>query len=179
MVPITQILLGTFENCKNNGPNICCINDHWMIVTPSLLGSAFKYSCTNNQAPGTDGVAYEVIIKSDICVQSLVYPIHKSPNSDPRIPLNYRDISFLSVIGKQYTAALNVRLGKYTESNDFIDKEQNGFRANILCLGYISVLHNVSTIRNLLRITYFVLSMTLETHFISSIGLSFYIYIYE
>ena len=125
----------------------------------------------NNKAPGIDGIVYDVLknepsaivmtalfnmcfethLVPDIWVQALIHPIPKSSLNDPRIPLNYRGISLLSVISKLYTSALNTRLNGYLESNEFIVNEQNGFRADRSCLDHIFVLHNTLRIRNQLN----------------------------
>ena len=83
-----------------------------------------------------------------IWIQALIYPIPKSPTNDPRVPLNYRGISLLSVISKLYTSALNTRLSNYTEENDYIVNEQNGFRPDRSCLDHIFVLKDALRIRN-------------------------------
>ena len=84
----------------------------------------------------------------EIWVQALIYPIPKPPTNDPRVPLNYRGISLLSVISKLYTAALNASLNNYTVTNGYIINEQNGFRPDRSCLDHIFVLKNVWRIRN-------------------------------
>ena len=109
-----------------------------------------------NKAPGIDGIVYGVLKNElttdllttffnvcfethrvpEISVQALIYPIPKSPTNDPRVPLNYRGISLLSVISKLYTAALNARLNNYTETNGYIVNEQNGFRPDRSCLDH-------------------------------------------
>ena len=67
------------------------------------------------------------------------------------VPLNYRGISILPVISKLYTATLNKRLNIFTENNDTIVNEQNGFRAGRSCLVHIFVLQNTLRIRNQLN----------------------------
>ena len=102
------------------------------------INSAFSYEeidkviskSKKNKAPSMDGIVYDILKNEnttilltklfnlcfnnhkvpDVWLQSLIYPIPKSPANDPRIPLNYRGISLLSVISKLYTAALNKRL---------------------------------------------------------------------
>ena len=122
----------------------------------------------NNKAPGIDGIVYDILKNEDsaslltklfnLCfeahmvphtwIEALISPIPKSPTNDPRIPLNYRGVSLLSVISKLYTSALNVRLTNFAEDNKLIVNEQNGFRADRSCLDHIFTLHNVLRIRN-------------------------------
>ena len=84
-------------------------------------------------------------------LQALIYPIPKSLQNDPRVPLNYRGISLLPVISKLYTATLNKRLNIFTENNDTIVNEQNGFRPGWCCLDHIFVLQNTLRIRNQIK----------------------------
>ena len=122
----------------------------------------------NNKAPGMDGLVYDVLKNEpsidlltrllNLCfenrivpatwLQALIYPIPKSLQNDPRVPLNYRGISLLPVISKLYTATLNKRLNIFTENNDTIVNEQNGFRPGRSCLDHIFVLQNTLRIRN-------------------------------
>ena len=102
------------------------------------INSAFSYEeidkviskSKKNKAPGMDGIVYDILKNEnttilltklfnlcfnnhkvpDVWLQSLIYPVPKSPANDPRIPLNYRGISLLLIINKLYTAALNNRL---------------------------------------------------------------------
>ena len=140
------------------------------INQPFFRDEISKVVCKSktNKAPGIDGIVYDVLKNElttdllttffnlcfenhkvpEIWVQALIYPIPKSPTNDPRVPLNYRGISLLSVISKLYTAALNARLNNYTETNGYIVNEQNGFRPDRSCLDHIFVLKNVLRIRN-------------------------------
>ena len=129
------------------------------------------FKAKNNKAPGLDGVVYD-ILKNDQSVelmtrlfnfcfdkrkvptawlQALIYPIPKSAANDPRIPLNYRGISLLSVVSKLYTSALNFRLNKFAENNNLFVNEQNGFRADRSCLDHIYVLQDILRIRKQLN----------------------------
>ena len=87
----------------------------------------------------------------DVWLEALIFPIPKSSSSDPRVPLNYRGISLLSVISKLYTSSLNTRLSTFAEENDLIVDEQNGFRPDRSCLDHIFVLHNTLEIRKKLN----------------------------
>ncbi len=124
---------------------------------------------------GVDGLVYEVL-KNTTAVQALlglfnyclkngivpemwrreiISPIPKGGSSDPRIPLSYRGISLLSVVGRLYTAGISNRLSRYLETNNLLINEQNGFRPERSCLDHIFVLHNAVRIRlNLYKDTY-------------------------
>ena len=142
---------GDFE--KLDGDDDMAINSSF---TPYEVGKVISKSKAN-KAPGIDGIVYDVLKNEnstilltklfnlcfeshkvpDVWLQSIIHPIPKSPQNDPRIPLNYRGISLLSVISKLYTSALNVRLNRYSEEKGCIVNEQNGFREGRSCLDHI------------------------------------------
>ena len=78
--------------------------------------------------------------------KSIIKPIPKNSQNDPRIPLNYRGISLISTICKLYTNILNKRLISYLDSNNIIEDEQNGFRKDQSCEDHIYTL--TAIIRN-------------------------------
>ena len=116
---------------KIDGDDNMAINSSF---TPYEVGKVISKSKAN-KAPGIDGIVYDVLKNEnstilltklfylcfeshkvpDVWLQSIIHPIPKSPQNDPRIPLNYRGISLLSVISKLYTSALNVRLNRYSK----------------------------------------------------------------
>ena len=65
--------------------------------------------------------------------KSLVKPIPKSKDSDPRVPLNYRGISLVSCVSKIFTAILANRISNFSEINDLLEEEQGGFRSKRSC----------------------------------------------
>ena len=75
--------------------------------------------------------------------KAIICPILKDPNSDKRLPLNYRGVSLLSCISKLYSSFLNKRLVTYFEGNDILADEQNGFRANRSCEDHIFTLDSI------------------------------------
>ena len=81
----------------------------------------------------------------------MINPISKSSTNDPRVPLNYRGISLLSVAGKIFTATISARISPYLEKNNLLEDEQNGFRAERSCLDHIFSLHNICNIRKNLK----------------------------
>ena len=72
--------------------------------------------------------------------KSIVKPIPKNSQNDPRIPLNYRGISLISTVCKMYTNILYKRLISYYDSNNIIEDEQNGFRKDRSCEDHIYTL---------------------------------------
>ena len=151
-----------FENVQSD--NSSPINQ------PFEIGEIYKVINKSKlkKAAGIDGLVYEVLKNEttavlltklfnvcftchkvpDVWVQALIHPIPKSAFNDPRVPLNYRGISLLSVVSKLYTSALNKRLNLFAENNNLIVDEQNGFRADRSCLDHIFVLQNTLRIRN-------------------------------
>ena len=85
--------------------------------------------CKSGSACGIDNLPYDVLknppviavlqqlfqlvfdtsIIPSIWRKAIIYPIFKDPQSDKRIPMNYRGISLLSCVSKLYTAFLNKR----------------------------------------------------------------------
>ena len=138
--------------------------------TAEISVALSKTKC--NKAPGIDGVTYEVLKNEmsvilltrlfNICfewhlvpeqwLQSIIYPVPKSPYNDPRVPLNYRGVSLLSVISKLYTSTLNARLNGFAEDNGLIENEQNGFQAGRSCMDHIFVLSDTLRIRKALNL---------------------------
>ncbi|KAL7374830.1 hypothetical protein ABVT39_007749 [Epinephelus coioides] len=71
--------------------------------------------------------------------KAIIIPIPKSVTADPRVPLNYRDISLLSTVYKLYSGVLNKRLTDYLEFNNGLVDEQNGFRKERACIDHIFI----------------------------------------
>ena len=90
--------------------NECVKNEMARKVLKSLLNSRLKSS----------------IIPS-IWRKAITCLIPKCATSDPRVPLNYRGISLLSVISKLYTAGISIRITSYLETNHLISNKQNWF----------------------------------------------------
>ena len=76
--------------------------------------------------------------------KAIVKPLPKSPDNDPRIPLNYRGISLLSCAGKIFTSLLNTRLMTYLDYHAVLVDEQNGFRRGRSCIDHIYSLHCIT-----------------------------------
>ena len=68
---------------------------------------------------------------------AIITPIPKDSTKDPRIPLNYRGISLLSIVSKLYSSVLNNRLLPYLENNGLLVDEQNGFRSDRSCQDHL------------------------------------------
>ena len=76
-------------------------------------------------------------------LQSIIKPIPKSKDNDPRIPTNYRGISLISCTAKFFTGILNNRISKFLDDNRSIVEEQNGFRKKRSCTDHIYVLESI------------------------------------
>ena len=125
----------------------------------------------NGKTVGPDGLPAEVI-KNQVCCtffQSLfsaclknliiptvwhhgiITPIPKNKTSDPRIPLNYRGISLLSVPYKAFCSILNQYILEWIEYTGILCEEQNGFRAGRSCLEHIFSLSSIIECRKKLK----------------------------
>ena len=81
----------------------------------------------------------------------IIGPIPKCATNDPRVPLNCRSVSLLSVSGKLYTAAISHRLSTYLAKENKICDAQNGFRPNRSCTDHIYSLCNICNTRKSLH----------------------------
>ncbi|XP_060556851.1 uncharacterized protein LOC132717406 [Ruditapes philippinarum] len=86
---------------------------------------------------------FDCSIIPSIWRKSIIFPILKDPNTDKRVPLNYRGISLLSCVNKLYTAFINKRVSGYMESNNLMADEQNGFRKGRSCEDHIFTLNSI------------------------------------
>ena len=124
----------------------------------------------NGKTVGPDGLPAEVI-KNQVCCtlfQSLfsaclknliiptvwhhgiITPIPKNKTSDPRIPLNYKGISLLSVPYKAFCSILNQYIMEWIEYSGILCEEQNDFRAGS-CLEHIFSLSSIIECRKKLK----------------------------
>ena len=91
-------------------------------------------------------------LNSDFIEDEVEKIVRKSKTGKaPGLPLNYRGISLLSIVGKLYTAAISARINKFLETNDKLCNEQNGFRPERSCLDHIFTLIDTCKIRKNLR----------------------------
>lgn len=116
-----------------------------------------------NNACGIDGIPTEVF-KNDTAVsflhilfntcfttgnipsdwgRGIINPIPKSSTTDPRDPLSYRGITLAPSMYKLYCFILNKRLSSWSEGNNKIEDEQNGFRKNRSTVEQISSLTSI------------------------------------
>ena len=73
------------------------------------------------------------------------------PNSKVLDPLSYRGIALAPASYKLFCALINNRLTKWTESNNILADEQNGFRSGRSTIDHISSLTNIIETRKLKR----------------------------
>ena len=72
----------------------------------------------------------------------IIKPIFKNQGEDTN-PENYRPLTLLSCFGKLFTSIINVRLTKYIEDNDILNKVQAGFRKGYSTIDNMFVLHSI------------------------------------
>ena len=82
-------------------------------------------------------LCFDTGILPSVWRKAMISPVPKDSTKDKRVPLNYRGISLLSVIGKMYSSVLNNRLLTYLENNRSLADEQNGFRKNRSCEDHV------------------------------------------
>jgi hypothetical protein len=75
--------------------------------------------------------------------QGIINPIPKSSTSDNRDPLCYRGITLAVSSYKLFCSILNDRLKIWTEDNNLIADEQNGFRNDRNCVDHLNSLVNI------------------------------------
>jgi hypothetical protein len=113
--------------------------------------------CKNGKATGVDKIPNEVLKNDDVIkalvhlfqlcldsgkvpslwLKSIISPIEKNRENDPRIPLNYRGISLICCTAKIYSGLLNKRVVDYLDDKQIISDEQNGFRKDRSCRDHI------------------------------------------
>ncbi len=89
---------------------------------------------------------FKCIIIPSAWQKGVINLIPKSGDKDIRLPLNYRGIALTCHMYKLYCTILNVRLSTFSEENQILVEEQNGFRKMRSCLDYIFTL--ITTIEN-------------------------------
>ena len=81
----------------------------------------------------------------------IINPIPKSSTTDKRDPLSYRGISLAPIMYKLYCSILNNRLSSWSDENNKIVDEQNGFRKKRSTTDHISSLVNLVDTRKKLK----------------------------
>ena len=117
----------------------------------------------SNKAPGHDDIPTEVL-KNDmstyfllslfnVCLQTekvpkqwskcILNPIPNTSTSDKRDPMSYIGIALAPASYKLFCGILNNRLVNWTETNEILSDEQNGFRKGRSTTDHISSLTNI------------------------------------
>ena len=124
-----------------------------------------------NKAPGFDEIPVDVLKNEATCLflvkffnicfsvgkipkewsKCVLNPIPKSSNLNKHDPLSYRGIALAPASYKLFCALINNRLTKWTESNNILADEQNGFRSGRSTIDHISSLTNIIETRKLKR----------------------------
>ncbi len=84
---------------------------------------------------------------------------------DPRLPLQYRDISILSTVYKLFSSLLNVRKSKCAEDNNLFAYEQNGLHGKRSCEDHVFVLSSISRQRKAKRLPTYIAFIDMEKAF--------------
>ena len=108
---------------------------------------------------------FEFGIVPSMWKHTIIKPIPKSSMIDFRMPLQYRAISLISTVSKLYAGVINNRLIIYTEQNNIIVDEQNGFRNKRSCMDHIHTLTTVIRKRKHKGLNTFVAFVDLEKAF--------------
>ena len=102
------------------------------------------WKSTNGKSPGIDFMVYEALknipsinalaslftkclelsMVPENWKKALISLIPKSASSDPGVPLNYRGISLLPVVGKLLNGVLVERISRYLETTGILTNEQ-------------------------------------------------------
>ena len=80
--------------------------------------------------------------------KSIINPIPKSNVITPQDPAFYRGISLTSIMYKLYCSVLNERLYEWTNVNNIIPDEQNGFRKKRSFIDHVSTLTSIIIVEN-------------------------------
>ena len=81
----------------------------------------------------------------------IISPIPKSTTADPRDPLSYRGIALSCSMYKLYCSILENRLSSWSEENNKIVDEQNGFRKGRSTIDHLSTVTNIVDTRKRLK----------------------------
>jgi len=83
-------------------------------------------------------------------LRGVVVPLYK--DGDRRVPLNYRPITLLSLVGKVYTGVLCARLTDWAEKRGVLVEEQGGFRARRGCPEQVFALTELIKMRQRMKL---------------------------
>ena len=88
---------------------------------------------------------FETCSIPEIWTTGIIKPPIKNKGS-PTDPSNYRPITFLSCVGKLFTAVINTRLENYVTVKNIIKNSQAGFKKDFSTIDNIFILHNLTDI---------------------------------
>ena len=108
---------------------------------------------------------FDTGVAPSVWLRALIKPIPKGSTSDPRLPLQYRGISWLSTVGNLFSCTINARISMYIETNKLIVEEQNGFRPKRSCEDHIFTISTLIRTRNSLKESTFVTFIDFEKSF--------------
>ena len=119
-------------------PNEVFKNDSSVLLLGNLFQKCFSCHCVPS-----------------LWSKSIIKPIPKNTQNEPRVPLNYRGISLIPIMCKLYTNILNKRIIEYLDINNLTEDEQNGFRKDISCEDHIYSLTSIIRNRKNMRLDTF------------------------
>ncbi len=87
--------------------------------------------------------------------KGIIQPILENSTSDDRDPLSYHGITLASSVYTLYCSVLNTRLSTWTEVNQLLHAEQDGFRKGWSCVDHLSTLTSIiKTLKQMRKSTY-------------------------
>jgi len=98
-------------------------------------------------------ICFNIGIVPTLWSKSVICPIPKASTLDKRDPLSYRGISLAPAMYKLYCYILNNRLSLWTESNDKLSDEPNGFRKGRSTTDHILSLNTIIDTRKKNRLS--------------------------
>ena len=108
----------------------------------NIFGEVLKNETSLNALHALFSLCFDHEIIPTAWKEGLIHPLPKG-NLDPRVPLQTRGITLISVTCKIFCHILNERLNIFSELKNMITEEQNGFRKNRSCDEHLFVLQSV------------------------------------
>ena len=105
--------------------------------TDMIPNEILKFDCVIQVLYDLFNICFDYGIIPDKWSESIISPIIKSINSDPRKPGNYRGISLLSSIAKLYGSVLNNRLMKYFDKCFYVKTRMDFVKTDHVWIIYV------------------------------------------
>ena len=141
-----------FQNCKDFSVPIT-FSECKRVIVLAKSGKAIGIDCLPNEVFKNDSSVLLLCALFQDCfschcapslwAKSIIKPIPKNAQNDPRVPSNYRGISLIPTMCKLYTNILNKRIVEYMDTNNVLEDVQNGFRRDRSCEDHIYSLTSI------------------------------------